>query len=171
MENTNLQQLKEKFSHIKLQPNARTMDEVVAYIEEHWGAVRIKIKENEYYAHLDYAAEFMRELGKNPECVEDEIRRYALPKKNVCLILGMGSEYMTSESGIRYYQALTMVKGLTKEDIETKNMRWLQYVMLLEMKKDWDIKEAEMKKELAIQQQEREAYLRSLEMEQVDSNE
>lgn len=163
MENKNLQPLIDKFSHIKLQPNARTMDEVVEYIEEHWGAVRIKIQESQYYAHLDYAAEFMRELGKDPESVQDEIRRYALPKKNVCVILGMGSEYITSESGIRYYQALTMVKGLTKEDIETKNMRWLQYAMLLEMKKDWDVKEAEMKKELAIQQKEREEYLRSLE--------
>lgn len=163
MENANLQQLKDKFSHIELQPNAKSMDEVVAYIEEHWGAVRVKIQESQYYAHLDYAAEFMRELGEDPESVQDEIRRYALPKKNVCVILGMGSEYMTSESGIRYYQALTMVKGLTKEDIESKNMRWLQYVMLLEMKEDWDTKEAEMKEELAIQQKEREAYLRSLE--------
>ncbi|MFI3173677.1 MAG: hypothetical protein R3Y53_00565 [Bacillota bacterium] len=163
MENSNLQQLIDKFSHIEVQPNARTMEEVVEYIEEHWGAVRIKIKEHEYYAHLHYAAEFMRELGKDPESVEDEIRRYALPKKNICLILGMGSEYITSEAGIRYYQALTMVKGLTKEDIETKNMRWLQYMMLEEMKKDWDIKEVELKKELAIQQAEREAFFRSLE--------
>ncbi len=151
--------LKEKFAQIPVQANARSMEEVVAYIEENWHAVRIKIRETEYYAHLKYAQDFMKDIGKNPEGIEDEIRRYALPNKRVCLILGMESEYMTSEAGIRYYQALTLIKGLTQEDIDTKNNRWLQYMMLLEMEQDWDAQEKALKEELERQDQERQAYL------------
>ncbi|MDD4844001.1 MAG: hypothetical protein PHU31_06695 [Anaerotignum sp.] len=136
--------LKEKFSKIEVKPNAKTMEEVVAYIEEHWNAQRIKIKESEYVIHYKNAMEFMREMGKSIEGVQEEIRRYALPNK-ICVVLGMKSEYMTAEDGMKYYQALTLIKGLTQEDIDTKNDRWLQYMVLLDMQKDWEAKEAEFK--------------------------
>ena len=48
---------------------------------------------------------------------------------------------MTAENGMKYYQALCLIKGLTKEDIETKNERWLQYMLLLDMAKDWEKKD------------------------------
>ena len=32
-----LDALKAKFADVEVKPNARTMEEVVAYIEEHWG--------------------------------------------------------------------------------------------------------------------------------------
>lgn len=159
MKSNQLDALKEKFSEIPIEANAKSMEEVVAYIEEHWKAVRIKIRETEYYAHLKYAQDFMKDIGKNPEGIEDEIRRYALPNKRICLILGMESEYMTSESGIRYYQALTLIKGLTQEDIDTKNNRWLQYMILLEMEQDWDAQEQALKEELERQDLERQTYL------------
>ena len=136
--------LREKFAHVAVKANARTMEEVVAYIEENWGAQRVKIKESEYVLHYKKALEFMEQLGKSTAGVQEEIRRYALPNK-ICVVLGMESEYMTSEAGIKYYQGLTLVKGLTQEDIDTKNDRWLQYVILLEMQKDWDVKEANYK--------------------------
>jgi hypothetical protein len=136
--------LKEKFANIEVKPNAKTMEEVVAYIEEHWNAQRVKIKESEYVIHYKNAMEFMREMGKSIEGVQEEIRRYALPNK-ICVVLGMKSEYMTAEAGMKYYQALTLIKGLTQEDIDTKNDRWLQYMVLLDMQRDWDAKEVAFK--------------------------
>ncbi len=151
-----MDKLREKFAHVAVKPNARTMEEVVAYIEEHWDAQRVKIKESEYAVHYKNALEFMRQMGKSTEGVQEEIRRYALPNK-ICVILGMQSEYMTSEAGIKYYQGLTLVKGLTQEDIDAKNDRWLQYVILLEMQKDWDIKEADYKAYIAAEKAEEQA--------------
>ena len=46
---------------------------------------------------------------------------------------------------MKYYQALTVLKGLTQEDIDTKNDRWLQYMMMLEMQAEWDAREAAAK--------------------------
>ncbi len=48
---------------------------------------------------------------------------------------------MTAENGMKYYQALCLIKGLSQEDIDTKNERWLQYVLLLDMAKDWEKKD------------------------------
>ncbi|KXL54488.1 hypothetical protein CLNEO_05940 [Anaerotignum neopropionicum] len=148
--------LKEKFANIEVKPNAKTMEEVVAYIEEQWKAQRVKIKESEYVAHYKNAMEFMRQMGKSTEGVQEEIRRYALPNK-ICVVLGMKSEYMTAENGMKYYQALTLIKGLTQEDIDTQNDRWLQYMILLDMQKDWDVKEAEYKAYMAAEKAEGQA--------------
>ena len=35
-----------------------------------------------------------------------------------------------------------MLKGLTQEDIDTKDDRWLQYMMMLELQAEWDAREA-----------------------------
>ncbi len=148
--------LREKFAHVEVKANARTMEEVVAYIEEHWHAQRVKIKESEYVVHYKNALEFMRQMGKSTEGVQEEIRRYALPNK-ICVVLGMQSEYMTAEAGMKYYQALTIIKGLTQEDIDTKNDRWLQYMVLMDMQKDWDVKEAEYKAYMAAEKAEGQA--------------
>ncbi len=148
--------LKEKFAKIEVKPNAKSMEEVVAYIEEYWNAQRVKIRESEYVAHYKNAMEFMRQMGKSTEGVQEEIRRYALPNK-ICVVLGMKSEYMTAENGMKYYQALTLIKGLTQEDIDTKNDRWLQYMVLLDMQKDWDVKEAEYKAYIAAEKAEGQA--------------
>ena len=43
---------------------------------------------------------------------------------------------------MKYYQALCLIKGLTEEDIETKNDRWLQYMMLLDLAKKWEAQDA-----------------------------
>lgn len=145
--------LKEKFAKIEVKPNAKTMEEVVAYIEENWKAKRVKIKESEYNIHYKNAMDFMKQMGKSTEGVQEEIRRYALPN-NICVILGMKSEYMTAENGMKYYQALTVVKGLTQEDIDTKNDRWLQYMMLLSMQQEWEAKEAAYKAQLAAEKAE-----------------
>lgn len=142
MEQQKLEALKARFADVKLEPNAKTMDEVVEYIEKNWGAERVKILESEYVVHYKNALEFMRRMGRDTKGVQEEIRRYRLPNK-ICVVLGMKSEYMTAESGIKYYQALTLLKGLTQEDIDTKNDRWLQYVLLLSMQQDWDAKEKE----------------------------
>ncbi|MBR4015229.1 MAG: hypothetical protein IKI88_03380 [Anaerotignum sp.] len=142
MDTKGLDALKAKFADIDLKPNAKTMEEVVAYIEEKWGAQRVKILESEYIVHYKNAMEFMQRLGKSTEGVQEEIRRYRLPNK-ICIVLGMQSEYMTAENGMKYYQALTLLKGLTQEDIDTKNDRWLQYVLLLSMQQDWEAKEKE----------------------------
>ncbi len=142
MEGKGMEALKEKFAHVELKPNAKTMDEVVAYIEEKWGAQRVKILESEYVIHYKNAMEFMQRLGKDTTGVQEEIRRYCLPNK-ICIVLGMKSEYMTAENGMKYYQALCVLKGLTQEDIDTKNDRWLQYVLLLDMQRNWDAKEKE----------------------------
>ena len=40
---------------------------------------------------------------------------------------------------------MTVLKGLTQEDIDTKNDRWLQYMMMLEMQAEWDAREAAAK--------------------------
>ena len=49
---------------------------------------------------------------------------------------------MTAENGngniIRH---CGLIKGLSQEDIDTKNERWLQYVLLLDMAKDWEKKD------------------------------
>lgn len=145
--------LVEKFANIEIKPNARTMEEVVSYIEEHWQAQRVKIKESEYVIHYKNAMEFMQRIGKSTAGVQDEIRRYVLPN-GIHVVLGMQSEYMTAEAGMKYYQALTVVKGLTQEDIDTKNDRWLQYMMLLSLQKDWDEKEASYKAQLAAERAE-----------------
>ncbi len=152
MSQDRMEALKARFADVQIQPNAKTMEEIVEYIETKWQAKRVKIKESEYIVHYKNAMEFMQRLGKSTQGVQDEIRRYMLPNR-IAVILGMQSEYITAENGIRYYQALTMLKGLTKEDIETKNDRWLQYMLLLEMQADWDAKEAEMKAAMEAERQ------------------
>ena len=52
--------LKAKFADVELKANARTMEEVVAYIEENWGAFRVKITESELMAHYKAACEFAK---------------------------------------------------------------------------------------------------------------
>ena len=113
------------------------------YIETKWHGNRVKIRESEYIIHYKNAMDFMRRLGKSTEGVQEEIRRYMLPNQ-IGIVLGMQSEYMTAEDGMKYYQALTLLKGLTEEDIATKNDRWLQYMMMLEMQAEWDAREAAM---------------------------
>lgn len=152
MSEDRMEALKARFADVQIQPNAKTMEEIVEYIETKWQAKRVKIKESEYVVHYKNAMEFMQRLGKSTEGVQEEIRRYMLPNR-IAVILGMQSEYITAENGIRYYQALTMLKGLTKEDIETKNDRWLQYMLLLEMQADWDAKEAAMKAAIEAERQ------------------
>ena len=120
------------------------MDEIVEYIETKWQGQRVKIKESEYIIHYKNALEFMKRLGKPIEGVQEEIRRYMLPNR-IGIVLGMKSEYITVEDGMKYYQALTVLKGLTQEDIDTKNDRWLQYMMMLEMQAEWDAREAAAK--------------------------
>ena len=161
MENK-LDALKARFADVKLEPNAKSMDEIVEYIEKNWGAQRVKIRESEYVVHFKNAIEFMQRLGKDTKGVNEEIRRYRLPNK-ICIILGMKSEYMTAENGMKYYQALTLLKGLTQEDIDTKNDRWLQYVLLLDMQKDWEVKDQQF---LAMQEEERKQRLAELEQEE-----
>lgn len=135
--------LKERFADITIQPNAKSMEEIVEYIETKWHGNRVKIRESEYIIHYKNAMDFMRRLGKSTEGVQEEIRRYMLPNQ-IGIVLGMQSEYMTAEDGMKYYQALTLLKGLTEEDITTKNDRWLQYMMMLEMQAEWDAREAAM---------------------------
>lgn len=135
--------LKERFADISIQPNAKSMEEIVEYIETKWHGNRVKIRESEYIIHYKNAMDFMRRLGKSTEGVQEEIRRYMLPNQ-IGIVLGMQSEYMTAEDGMKYYQALTLLKGLTEEDIATKNDRWLQYMMMLEMQAEWDAREAAM---------------------------
>ena len=135
--------LKERFADITIQPNAKSMEEIVEYIETKWHGNRVKIRESEYIIHYKNAMDFMRRLGKSTEGVQEEIRRYMLPNQ-IGIVLGMQSEYMTAEDGMKYYQALTLLKGLTEEDIATKNDRWLQYMMVLEMQAEWDAREAAM---------------------------
>lgn len=142
MEGKGIEALKEKFAAVTVQPNARSMEEVVQYMEEKWGAQRVKILESEYIAHYKNALEFMQRMGRDTTGVQEEIRRYRLPNK-ICVVLGMQSEYMTAENGMKYYQALCMLKGLTQEDIDTKNDRWLQYMLLLSMQQEWEEKEKE----------------------------
>lgn len=135
--------LKERFADITIQPNAKSMEEIVEYIETKWHGNRVKIRESEYIIHYKNAMDFMRRLGKSTEGMQEEIRRYMLPNQ-IGIVLGMQSEYMTAEDGMKYYQALTLLKGLTEEDIATKNDRWLQYMMMLEMQAEWDAREAAM---------------------------
>lgn len=149
------QKLIEKFAHIDIKPNAMSMDELIKYVEDNWGAYRVKIPEQEYYSHIKYAQDFMKEMGRDPLSVTDEIKRYHIYGKRVFLIFGSESEYITTEGGIKYYNALTMLKGLTEEDIATKNARWLQYMILLDMSKDWEQKEQELLEELKRQDAER----------------
>lgn len=136
--------LKERFAGVEVTPNAKTMDELVEYIETKWQGQRVKIRESEYVIHYKNAMEFMKRLGKSTEGVQEEIRRYMLPNR-IAIVLGMKSEYFTAEDGMKYYQALTLLKGLTQEDIDTKNDRWLQYMLMLEMQAEWDAREAAMK--------------------------
>lgn len=111
--------LKAKFADVELKANARTMEEVVAYIEENWGAFRVKITESELMAHYKAACEFAKMMGKDVTDFQDDIRRYRLPNTNkIHVVLGMNSEYMTAENGMKYYQALCLIKGLSQEDID-----------------------------------------------------
>lgn len=136
--------LKERFAEVEVTPNAKTMDEIVEYIETKWQGQRVKIRESEYVIHYKNAMEFMKRLGKSTEGVQEEIRRYMLPNR-IAIVLGMKSEYFTAEDGMKYYQALTLLKGLTQEDIDTKNDRWLQYMLMLEMQAEWDARDAALK--------------------------
>lgn len=137
-----LEALKAKFDGIALTANAKTMEEVESYIIEHWGAFRVKITESELMAHYRAAKEFAQMMGRDVTDFQDDIRRYRLPNTNkIHVVLGMQSEYMTAENGMKYYQALCLIKGLTQEDIDTKNERWLQYMLLLDMAKDWEQKD------------------------------
>ncbi len=134
--------LKARFADVELKPNAKTMEEVVQYIEENWGAFRVMITESELMVHYKEALAFAKMMGKDVTDFQDDIRRYRLPHTNkIHVVLGMNSEYMTAENGMKYYQALCLIKGLTQEDIDTKNERWLQYVLLLDMAKDWEVKD------------------------------
>lgn len=151
----------EKFAHIKVEPNGKTMEELIQYLEENWSAYRVKITEHEYYAHMKHAQDFMRDLGKDPSSVNDEIRRYHIPNKRIFLIFGMESEYITTEGGIKYYNTLAMLKGLTQEDIDTKNARWLQYMVLLDMTANWEQQEKELLEELKRQDAERAELMNS----------
>ena len=138
-----LDALKAKFADVEVKPNARTMEEVVQYIEENWGAFRVKIIESELMVHYKEAVAFAKMMGKDVTDFQDDIRRYRLPNTNkIHVVLGMNSEYMTAENGMKYYQALCLIKGLTEEDIETKNERWLQYMMLLDLAKKWEAQDA-----------------------------
>lgn len=138
-----LDALKAKFADVEVKPNARTMEEVVQYIEENWGAFRVKITESELMVHYKEAVAFAKMMGKDVADFQDDIRRYRLPNTNkIHVVLGMNSEYMTAENGMKYYQALCLIKGLTEEDIETKNERWLQYMMLLDLAKKWEAQDA-----------------------------
>ena len=138
-----LDALKAKFADVEVKPNARTMEEVVQYIEENWGAFRVKITESELMVHYKEAVAFAKMMGKDVTDFQDDIRRYRLPNTNkIHVVLGMNSEYLTAENGMKYYQALCLIKGLTEEDIETKNERWLQYMMLLDLAKKWEAQDA-----------------------------
>ena len=138
-----LDALKAKFADVEVKPNARTMEEVVQYIEENWGAFRVKITESELMVHYKEAVAFAKMMGKDVTDFQDDIRRYRLPNTNkIHVVLGMNSEYMTAENGMKYYQALCLIKGLTQEDIDTKNERWLQYMMLLDLAKKWEAQDA-----------------------------
>ena len=151
-----LDALKAKFADVKVEPNARTMEEVLQYIEENWGAFRVMIAESELMVHYREAKAFAKMLGKDVTDFQDDIRRYRLPHTNkIHVVLGMNSEYMTAENGMKYYQALCLIKGLTQEDIDTKNERWLQYMLLLDMEKDWEVKDEIFLKEQAAMLKER----------------
>ena len=137
-----IEALKAKFADIEMKPNAKTMEEVEQYIIDKWGAFRVKIIETELMAHYKAACEFAKMMGRDATNMQDDIRRYRLPNTNkIHVVLGMNSEYMTAENGMKYYQALCLIKGLTQEDIDTKNERWLQYMLLLDMAKDWEEKD------------------------------
>ena len=151
-----LDALKAKFADVKVEPNARTMEEVLQYIEENWGAFRVMIAESELMVHYKEAKAFAQMLGKDVTDFQDDIRRYRLPHTNkIHVVLGMNSEYMTAENGMKYYQALCLIKGLTQEDIDTQNERWLQYMLLLDMAKDWEVKDEIFLKEQAAMLKER----------------
>ena len=143
-----LDALKAKFADVEVKAKARTMEEVVAYIEENWAAFRVKITESELMAHYKAAVEFAKMMGKDVTNFQDDIRRYRLPHTNkIHVVLGMNSEYMTAENGMKYYQALCLIKGLTQEDIDTKNERWLQYMLLLDLAKKWEAQDENFLKE------------------------
>ena len=151
-----LDALKAKFADVKVEPNARTMEEVLQYIEENWGAFRVMIAESELMVHYKEAKAFAQMLGKDVTDFQDDIRRYRLPHTNkIHVVLGMNSEYMTAENGMKYYQALCLIKGLTQEDIDTQNERWLQYMLLLDMAKEWEVKDEIFLKEQAAMLKER----------------
>ena len=151
-----LDALKAKFADVEVKPNARTMEEVLQYIEENWGAFRVMIAESELMVHYKEALKFAKMLGRDVTDFQDDIRRYRLPHTNkIHVVLGMNSEYMTAENGMKYYQALCLIKGLTQEDIDTKNERWLQYMLLRDMAKDWEEKDANFLKEQSAMLKER----------------
>ena len=156
-----LDALKARFADVEVKANARTMEEVVEYIEKNWDAFRVKITESELMAHYKAACEFAKVMGKDVTNFQDDIRRYRLPHTNkLHVVLGMNSEYMTAESGMKYYHQLCLIKGLTQEDIDTKNERWLQYMLLMEMQKDWEEKDKIFLEEQEAMRKEREEALK-----------
>lgn len=142
--------VKEKYANGVLKPNAKSMAEIVEYIEDKWKGERVKIKQSEYVAHYKQALGFMQSLNKDTKNVQEDIRRYHLPN-DIYVILGMETGYIMVENGLKYYQALTLLKGLDAEDIETENDRWLQYILLLALEEEWAVKNAEF---LAMQEAE-----------------
>ena len=164
MNGSQIAKLMKEYEQVQLSPNAKTMEEVVAYIENNWHGHRAKIKESHYVIHYKNALEYAKQLGKDMTGKQEEIRRYVLPN-GIGIILGMQTEYITAEDGMKYYQALHLYKGLTKEDIETKNDRWLNYILMLQMQKEWDEKEQSF---LAEQQAELERRTAELEAESSD---
>lgn len=135
----------EKYSQIEVQPNSKTIPELIEYVENNWGATRVKTKELHYMSLLLHAKKFMEELGQDTSDFEEEIRRYKLPNKTVFLMFGMNSEYITTESGLKYYELLTILKGISQEDIDSKNTRWLQYMIILERVPNWQEIDQELK--------------------------
>ncbi len=88
-----LDALKAKFADVKVEPNAKTMEEVLQYIEENWGAFRVMIAESELMVHYKEAKAFAQMLGKDVTDFQDDIRRYRLPHTNkIHVVLGMNSE-------------------------------------------------------------------------------
>ena len=153
--------LKARFADVEVKPNARTMEEVVEYIEKNWDAFRVMITETELMVHYKAACEFAKAMGRDVTNFQDDIRRYRLPHPNkLHVVLGMNSEYMMAETGMKYYHELCLIKGLTQEDIDTKNDRWLQYMLLLDMQKDWDAKNKDFLEEQEAIRKEREEALK-----------
>lgn len=137
-------EVKERYAKVDFKPNAKSMTDMVDYIENTWKGERVKIKESLYVFHYKEAIAYRKSLGLSVEGMQEDIRRYKLPN-NIHIIVGMETEYFVAEDGLKYYQTLTMLKGLTAEDIETKNDRWLQYILMLAIQEDWDARDAALK--------------------------
>lgn len=144
MSGKSVAKVKERYAKVDFKPNAKSMTDMVDYIENTWKGERVKINESLYVFHYKEAIAYRKSLGLSVEGMQEEIRRYKLPN-NIHIIVGMETEYFVAEDGLKYYQALTMLKGLTAEDIETKNDRWLQYILMLAIQEDWDARDAALK--------------------------